>query len=47
MDLPKGAIVAVADGEQLNLFRNTADDGSLKLTALPAANWDCPGFVGG
>lgn len=40
MDLPKGAIVAVADGEKLNLFRNTADDGSLKLTALPAANID-------
>ena len=40
MDLPKGAIVAVADGEKLNLFRNTADNGTLKLTALPPANID-------
>lgn len=37
MHLPKGTVVAVADGEKLNLFRNTADDGGLALTALPAA----------
>lgn len=40
MNLPKGGVVAVVDGEKLNLFRNTAEDGTLKLTALPAANID-------
>ncbi len=38
MQLPKGAIVAVADGEKLNLFRNTGDEANPKLTALPAAD---------
>ena len=36
MLLPHGATVAVADGEKLNLFRNTGDEGHPKLTALPA-----------
>jgi protein required for attachment to host cells len=35
MQLPKGATVAVADGEKLNLFRNTGDEGMTTLTALP------------
>ncbi len=35
MQLPKGAIVAVADGEKLNLFRNTGDEAHPKLTAMP------------
>jgi protein required for attachment to host cells len=35
MDIPKSAIVAVADGEILNLFRNTGDEATPKLTALP------------
>ena len=35
MMLAKGTIVAVADGTKLNLFRNTGDEASLKLTALP------------
>lgn len=35
MHLPKGALVAVADGEKLHLYRNTSDDAHLKLTALP------------
>jgi len=35
MDIPKSAIVAVADGEILNLFRNTGDKATPKLTALP------------
>ncbi|HYE47410.1 MAG TPA: host attachment protein [Caulobacter sp.] len=34
MQLPKGATVAVADGEKFNLFRNAGDEGDLKLTAL-------------
>ena len=38
MRLPKGATVAVADGEKLNLFRNTGDEANPKLTALPAAH---------
>lgn len=34
MDLPKGATVAVADGEKLNMFRNTGDEQNPKLTAM-------------
>ncbi len=37
MQLPKGATVAVADGEKLNLFHNTGDEAHPKLTALPGA----------
>jgi protein required for attachment to host cells len=37
MQLPRGATVAVADGEKLNLFRNSGDEAHPKLTALPAA----------
>jgi len=33
MDIPKGAIIAVADGEKLNLFRNSGDETNPKLTA--------------
>jgi protein required for attachment to host cells len=35
MMLPKGTTVAVADGEKLNLFRNTGDESALKLVAMP------------
>ncbi len=35
MQLPKGAMVAVADGGRLNLFRNGGDEAHPKLTALP------------
>ena len=35
MMLPKGATVAVADGEKLSLFRNAGDETTPKLTALP------------
>ena len=35
MDIPKGATIAVADGEKLNLFRNTGDEANPKLSALP------------
>lgn len=36
MLLPKGAIVAVADGEKLLMFRNEGDEREMKLEALPA-----------
>ncbi|MEQ1770316.1 MAG: host attachment protein [Devosia sp.] len=35
MMLAKGTIVAVADGEKLNLFRNAGDEVQMKLAALP------------
>lgn len=38
MKIPKGAIVAVSDGEILNLFRNAGDESAPKLTALPHAD---------
>jgi protein required for attachment to host cells len=38
MKLPKNAVVAVADGAILNLYRNTGDEGSPSLTALPGAD---------
>lgn len=37
MQIPKGTIVAVADGEILNLFRNDGDDMAPQLTALADA----------
>lgn len=37
MLIPHGTIVAVADGEILNLFRNTGTDAAPKLTAMPDA----------
>ena len=42
MLLPKGATVAVADGEKLHLFRNAGDEDSPKLTAMqePAVDQD-------
>ena len=38
MMLPKGTIVAVADGEKLNLFRNAGDEAELKLAPLEYAH---------
>jgi protein required for attachment to host cells len=35
MLLPKGTIVAVADGEKFNLFNNTGDEANPTLTAMP------------
>ena len=40
MKLPKNAVIAVADGETLNLYRNSSDDGVPSLTALPDADVD-------
>lgn len=37
MKIPKGATVAVADGELLNLFHNGGDETDPKLTAQPHA----------
>ena len=37
MMLSKGTIVAVADGEKLNLFRNAGDEADMKLEGLPQA----------
>lgn len=34
MQLPKGATVAVADGEKFNLFSNAGDEAGLKLEPL-------------
>lgn len=38
MQLPKGATVAVVDGEKLNMYRNTGDEAHPKLQALPGVN---------
>lgn len=35
MMLPKGTVVAFADGEKLNLFRNAGDEARLQLVAVP------------
>lgn len=37
MKIPKTAIVAVADGEKLNLYRNDGDESVPKLIAMPDA----------
>ena len=34
MKIPKGVVVAVADGEVLNLFRNVGEEAAPKLTAM-------------
>ncbi len=40
MILPNGAIVAIADGEKLTLFRNSGHEDSPKLTALSEPHVD-------
>ena len=45
--LPKGATVAVADGEKLNLFRNAGDEANLKLSALPHQSIEANGTGSG
>lgn len=47
MLLPNGAIVAVADGEKLNLFRNVGDEGNLELKALATGDVDTDNKSGG
>ena len=34
MQLPKGATIAVADGEKFNLYRNAGDEAGLKMEPL-------------
>jgi protein required for attachment to host cells len=40
MLLPKGATIAVADGEKLRMFTNSGDENAIKLAPLPAAEVD-------
>jgi protein required for attachment to host cells len=40
MMLPKNTTIAVADGEKLNLFRNTGDESGLKLTPAEHSSVD-------
>ncbi|MGI8841370.1 MAG: host attachment family protein [Caulobacteraceae bacterium] len=40
MKLPRGATVAVVDGEKLHLYRNSGDEADVRLTALPKAEVD-------
>ena len=47
MMLPKGTIVAVADGEKLNLFRNAGDEGDMQLEAMPQQPIDATGTGSG
>jgi protein required for attachment to host cells len=35
MELPSNTIIAVADGEKLNLFQNAGDASNVKLKAVP------------
>ncbi len=37
MKIPKSAVIAVADGESLNLYRNDGEESAPKLRALPDA----------
>lgn len=37
MKIPKSAIIAVADGEILNLYRNDGEESAPKLTEMPDA----------
>ena len=43
MMLPKGTTVAVADGEKLNLFRNSGDEAGLNLAPIAHSDVDSEG----
>ncbi|KQT69109.1 MULTISPECIES: host attachment family protein [unclassified Aureimonas] len=47
MQIPKGALVAVADGQKLSLFQNGGDEAHPKLTALPVGEIDTDNKSGG
>jgi protein required for attachment to host cells len=47
MILPTNTIVAVADGEKLNLFRNTGNETELFLTASPDQEIEATAGAGG
>ncbi|UYY57140.1 host attachment family protein [Sphingomonas sp. S2-65] len=38
MKIPKNALIAVVDGEKLNLYHNSGDEHAPNLTALPDAD---------
>ena len=47
MILPADTIVAVADGEKLNLFRNTGTDTELRLASAPGEDVEAASGSGG
>ncbi|WP_182084162.1 host attachment protein [Aureimonas sp. ME7] len=47
MQIPKGATVAVMDGQKLSLFQNGGDEASPKLSALPVGPIDTDNKSGG
>ena len=40
MQIPNGAVIAVVDGQKLNLFHNKGDEAHPALTAVPAGSVD-------
>lgn len=47
MQLPQNTVIAVADGEKLNLFQNDGDAANVKLRMLPAADVDSSKIASG
>lgn len=47
MLVPNGTIIAVADGEKLNLFKNSGDETNLKLSPLNTGDVDTGNRSGG
>ena len=47
MQLPKGSVVAVADGAQLHLFKNHGDEGHMQLQGMPAPGIDASNHSAG
>lgn len=47
MQIPKGATIAVADGQKLSLFSNSGDEANPKLTASPVGAIDTDNKSGG
>ncbi|WP_152047208.1 host attachment family protein [Aureimonas psammosilenae] len=47
MQIPKGATVAVLDGQKLSLFQNGGDDNNPSLNALPTPKVDTDNKSGG
>ncbi len=47
MQIPKGATVAVVDGQKLSLFQNGGDEASPKLTALSVGDINTDNKSGG
>ncbi len=47
MLLPHGAVIAVVDGQTLELYRNAGDEGEPELSALPTPKLDAHNHSGG